>query len=84
MIHMTFKAEEKTEYNETLEFFLALCTFPVVSSTFGCMTEEEKKEMNSRIRVLTTYMIEVLPQIQEREAVAEQNVRTNSNSGSTT
>lgn len=74
---MTVKVE-KTEYNETLDFFIAICAFPVVSSTFGCMTEAEKKDLNARVKVLTVFLQDLMPKIQEREA---ENVRKNSDSG---
>jgi hypothetical protein len=58
---------DKTEYNYLLGFYLHLATFEPMTSTFSCLEESERKEIQLTISVLQRKLQEVLPKVQDRE-----------------
>jgi hypothetical protein len=61
----------KTEYNFLLGFYLQLSNFDPMTSTFLFLTEAERKEIMLTIRVLQRKLSEIMPKVQDREAVTK-------------
>jgi hypothetical protein len=60
---------DKTEYNYLLGFYLHLATFHPMTSTFSYLDEVERKEIELTISVLQRKLQEVMPKVQDREAM---------------
>lgn len=60
---------EKTEYNYLLGFYLHLATFDPFTSTFTHLTAPERQEIMLTIGVLQRKFQEVMPKVQDREAM---------------
>lgn len=59
----------KTEYNFLLGFCLHLATFDPMTSTFRFLTEPERREVLLTISVLQRKLSDVIPKVQDREAM---------------
>lgn len=59
----------KTEYDYLLGFYLNLAVFDPFTSTFQFLTEAERKELMLTISVLQRKFQEVMPKVQDREAM---------------
>lgn len=59
----------KTEYDFLLGFFLYLSVFDPYTSTFTFLQETERKEIQLTISVLQRKLSEVMPKVQDREAM---------------
>lgn len=60
---------EKTEYNYLLGFYLHLATFDSFTSTFTHLNQSERQEIMLTIGVLQRKLSEVMPKVQDREAM---------------
>lgn len=60
---------EKTEYNYLLGFYLHLATFDPFTSTFKFLSDSERTEIMLTIGVLQRKLSEVMPKVQDREAM---------------
>lgn len=61
----------KTEYDYLLGFYLNLSVFDPFTSTFVYLTASERQEIILTISVLQRKMQEVMPKVQDREAMGE-------------
>lgn len=61
----------KTEYDYLLGFYLNLSVFDPFTSTFTYLTSSERQEIMLTISVLQRKMQEVMPKVQDREAIAK-------------
>lgn len=61
----------KTEYDFLLGFYLHLSVFDPFTSTFKFMTATERQEIMLTISVLQRKLQEVMPKVQDREAIAK-------------
>lgn len=59
----------KTEYDYLLGFYLGLSVFEPFTSTFTFLTPSERQEIMLTISVLQRKFQEVMPKVQDREAV---------------
>lgn len=59
----------KTEYDYLLGFYLNLSVFDPFTSTFQFMTPTERQEINLTISVLQRKLQEIMPKVQDREAM---------------
>jgi hypothetical protein len=60
----------KTEYNYLLGFYMNLLNFEPMTSTFIYLTESERKKILLTISVLQRKLSEVMPKVQDKEALA--------------
>lgn len=61
----------KTEYDYLLGFYLNLSVFDPFTSTFVYLSASERQEILLTISVLQRKMQEVMPKVQDREAIAK-------------
>lgn len=61
----------KTEYDYLLGFYLNLSVFDPFTSTFTYLTSSERQEILLTISVLQRKLSEVMPKVQDREAIAK-------------
>lgn len=61
----------KTEYDYLLGFYLNLSVFDPFTSTFTYLTSSERQEIMLTISVLQRKLSEVMPKVQDREAMGE-------------
>lgn len=61
----------KTEYDFLLGFYLHLSVFDPFTCTFRYMTATERQEIMLTISVLQRKLSEVMPKVQDREAIAK-------------
>lgn len=54
------------EYSYLIKFFADIVGFPVVISTFGNLTYEEKTKLNESALILENSLKEILPKLQDR------------------
>lgn len=59
----------KTEYGYLLEFYAHLALFDPFTSTFSYLSEVERREIQLTISVLQRKLQQVMPKVQDREAV---------------
>lgn len=59
----------KTEYDFLLGFYLHLSVFDPFTSTFRFLHENERNELMLTISVLQRKLQEVMPKVQDREAI---------------
>lgn len=59
----------KTEYDYLLGFYLNLSVFDPYTSTFTYLTSSERQEIMLTISVLQRKLSEVMPKVQDREAM---------------
>lgn len=59
----------KTEYDFLLGFYLHLSVFDPFTSTFQFVTAPERQELMLTISVLQRKLQEIMPKVQDREAV---------------
>lgn len=59
----------KTEYDFLLGFYLHLAVFDPFTSTFRFLTPTERQEVMLTISVLQRKLCEIMPKVQDREAV---------------
>lgn len=59
----------KTEYDYLLGFYLNLSVFDPFTSTFVYLTASERQEIMLTISVLQRKLQEVMPKVQDREAL---------------
>lgn len=60
----------KTEYDFLLGFYLYLSVFDPMTSTFHHLTAPERQEIMLTISVLQRKLQEIMPKVQDREAIA--------------
>lgn len=65
----------KSEYDFLLGFFLQLSVFDPFTSTFTFITASERQEVMLTISVLQRKLQEIMPKVQDRESVAEGQLR---------
>ena len=61
----------KTEYDYLLGFYLNLSVFDPYTPTFTYLTARERQEIMLTISVLQRKLSEVMPKVQDREAIAK-------------
>lgn len=61
--------KSKTEYDFLLGFYLHLSVFDPFTSTFRFLTSSERQEVMLTISVLQRKLQEVMPKVQDREAM---------------
>jgi hypothetical protein len=61
----------KTEYDFLLGFYLHLSVFDPFTSTFVYLQPSERQEIMLTISVLQRKLSEVMPKVQDREAVGK-------------
>lgn len=61
----------KTEYDYLLGFYLSLAVFDPFTSTFRFLTPTERQELMLTIGVLQRKLQEVMPKVQDREAMEQ-------------
>lgn len=61
--------KSKTEYDYLLGFYLGLSVFDPFTSTFTYLTPTERTEIILTISVLQRKLQEVMPKVQDREAI---------------
>lgn len=61
----------KTEYDYLLGFYLNLSVFDPYTSTFTYLTSSERQEIMLTISVLQRKLSDVMPKVQDREAIAK-------------
>lgn len=66
-MHLT----SKTEYDFLLGFYLHLSVFDPFTSTFKFLTATERQEIMLTIGVLQRKLSEVMPKVQDREAIQQ-------------
>jgi hypothetical protein len=59
----------KTEYDFLLGFYLHLAVFDPFTSTFKFLTPTERQEVMLTISVLQRKLYEIMPKMQDREAM---------------
>jgi hypothetical protein len=59
----------KTEYDFLLGFYLHLAVFDPFTSTFRFLTPTERQEITLTISVLQRKLCEIMPKVQDREAM---------------
>jgi hypothetical protein len=59
----------KSEYDFLLGFYLHLTVFDPMTSTFSFLTATERQEIMLTISVLQRKLQEVMPKVQDREAM---------------
>lgn len=58
-----------SEYNYLLGFYIQLLNFQPWTSTFQNLTDSERTELLLTISVLQRKLTEILPKVQDREAI---------------
>lgn len=67
MIDMyTADGKRKNEYDWLLEYYINLSAFPVVTSTFDHLTDQDKTTLNQAVSNFSSILTEILPIVQER------------------
>lgn len=61
----------KTEYDYLMGFYLNLSVFDPFTSTFVFLTSTERQEIMLTISVLQRKLQEVMPKVQDREAMTK-------------
>lgn len=64
----------KTEYDYLLGLYLNLSVFEPFTSTFTYLTPSERQEIMLTISVLQRKLQEIMPKVQDREALARRGV----------